>query len=68
MRDVSRDSKQALHYRGFVFPRYQGKVTIEEHHSKEPFYSFWGDRYMLARTIRYHVDQMIKTGVIQEAA
>ena len=59
LRDVRRDSNQALEYKGYVFPKYEGKITNDEFESKQMFYAFWGDRYLPAKSIRYHVDQLL---------
>ncbi|MCP4470164.1 MAG: hypothetical protein GY815_05675 [Gammaproteobacteria bacterium] len=67
-RDALRDSKQALEYKGYVFPVYEGRITGEEFYSKQVFYAFWGDQYLTARAVRYHVDQLIEHNRLPIAA
>ena len=68
MRDANRDSSQAFHYKGFIFPKYEGRLTDDEYKSKQVFYAFWFNRYLPKNAIIYHVDQWLQHGKIPQAA
>ena len=59
LRDVARDAGDTLYYKGYTFPKYEGMVTQDEYNSRQTFYAFWGDQYLTAMAIRYHVDQAL---------
>ena len=67
-RDIARESGEVLYYKGYVFPKYIGRLTNDELNSRRTFYAFWGNRYLPAMAIRYHVDQLLQRGVLPEAA
>jgi len=67
-RDVKEDIKSAIYYKGYVFPRYEGKLTRDEFQSGLVFYSFWGDRYLTKRALEVHVDEALQRRQIPEAA
>lgn len=68
LRDVEFDGEQAYHYQGFDFPKYEGKLTQDEHNSRQNFYAFWGDFYLTAAAIRYHVGLLIENRKILKIA
>lgn len=68
IRDVQFDGGQAFRYEGFVFPRYEGKLTNDEFNSKKIFYAFWGNRYLTAQAIRYQVGLLIERRRILKVA
>ena len=67
-RDFDKDQAQALTYKGFVFPKYEGKLTRDEFHSKKIYYAFWGECYLSAAAIRYRVGSLLDDGRLREAA
>ncbi len=68
LRDVVLDGAQVYHYKGFAFPKYEGKLTQDEYNSKKPFYAFWGDLYLTAPAIRYQVGLLIDSRKIIKIA
>ncbi len=67
-RDVERDSKSALYYRGYTFPQYEGRLTRDEFNSGQTFYAFWFGTYHTERAIKHIVSAWLEQGKLPEAA
>ena len=62
------DPTQALKYKGFLFPRYEGHLTADERRSGRDFFATWGGGYATERAIMFEVDTLLMRGVLTEAA
>lgn len=66
-RDVRRDAGDALYHRGYIFPRYTGKLSRDEYKSRQRFYAFWGkNRYGTEAAIKFAVNTALTAGRIPE--
>jgi hypothetical protein len=55
-------------FKGFVFPKYEGRLTKDEIRSKKTFYAFWGGIYLPQAAIRLRVCDLLNNGKLAEAA
>ena len=67
-RDVQRESAQNFTYQGYVFPKYEGRLTDDEFKSKQTYFSFWGGKHLTKPAIRYQVSLMLERGLIPKLA
>ena len=67
-RDFDIDGAQALNFKGFTFPKYEGRLTDDEYKSRQTYYAFWGGKYMTAVAIRHIVSTAIDRRQLKDMA